>query len=99
MRQSTSLSKNCFLMVKHNLNKDQFKCSLTLATKESIFDEKLYQQLNGVSVDSPEAPRLATIFLCYYEDIWLRDCSLECKHSYYKSYVNDIFVLFESEIS
>ena len=99
MRQSTSLSKNYFLMMKHNLNKDQFKCSPTLATKESIFDEKLYQQLDGVSMDSPEAPRLATTFLCCCEDIWLRDCSLECKPSYYKSYVNDIFVLFESEIS
>ena len=50
-------------MMKHNLNKDQFKCSPTLATKESIFDEKLYQQLDSVSMDSPEAPRLATTFL------------------------------------
>ena len=31
----------------HNLNKDQFKCLLTLATKESyfLFDGKLYQQV------------------------------------------------------
>ena len=42
-------------------------------------------------------PTLVTIFLCHYEDIWLRNCSLECKPSYYKRYVDDIFVLFESE--
>ena len=29
---------------------------------------------------------------------WLGDCSLECKRSYYKRYVDDIFVLFESGI-
>ena len=43
-------------------------------------------------------PTLANIILCHYEDIWLRNCSLEFKPSYYKSYVDDIFVLFESEI-
>ena len=33
-----------------NLNKDQFKCLLTLATKESYFllDGELYQQVDGV---------------------------------------------------
>ena len=46
---------------------------------------------------SPLGPTLANIFLCHYEDIWLRNCSLECKPSYYKRYVDDIFVLFESE--
>ena len=42
-------------------------------------------------------PTLVTIFLCHYEDIWLRNCSLECKPSYYKRYVDNIFVIFESE--
>ena len=83
----------------HNLNKDQFKCLLTLATKESyfLFDGELYQQVDGVAMGSPLGPTLANIFLCHYEDIWLRNCSLECKPSYYKRYVDDIFVLFESE--
>ena len=42
-------------------------------------------------------PTLANIFLYHYEDIWLYDCELQCKPSYYKPYVNNIFVLFESE--
>ena len=83
----------------HNLNKDQFKCLLTLATKESyfLFDGELYQQADGISMRSPLVPTLANIFLCHYEDFWRRNCSLECKPSYYKHYVDDIFVLFESE--
>ena len=81
----------------HNLNKDQFKCLLTLATKESyfLFDGELYQQVDGVAMGSPLGPTLANIFLCHYEDIWLRNCSLECKPSYYKRYVDNIFVLFK----
>ena len=73
---------------------------LTLATKESYFpfDGELYQQVDGVAMGSPLGPTLANIFLCHYEDIWLRNCSLECKPSYYKRYVDDIFLLFELEI-
>ena len=82
-----------------NLNRDQFKCLLTLATKESylLFNGKLYQQVDGLAMGSPLGPTLANIFLCHCEVIWLRDRSLECKPSYYKRFVNDIFILFESE--
>ena len=84
----------------HNLNKDKFKCLFTLATKESylLFDEEFYQQVDSVAMGFPLGPTLANIFLCHYEDIWLRNFSLECKPSYYNRYVDDIFVLFESEI-
>ena len=83
----------------HDLNKDQFKCFLTLETKESyfLFDRELYQQVDVVPMASPLGPTLANIFLCHYEDKWLRYCSLECKPSYYKRYVDNIFFLFESE--
>ena len=83
----------------HNLNKDQFKCLLTLATKEPyfIFDGELYEQVGGAAMCSPLGLALANTFLYHYENIWLRDCSLECKPSYYKRYVSHIFVLLESE--
>ena len=82
----------------HNLNKDQFKCLLTLATKEFyfLFDGDFYQHADGVSMGSPLGPTLANIFLCCYEDIWRRNCSLERESSYYKHYVDDIFVFFKS---
>ena len=80
-------------------NKDQFKCLLTLATKESYspFDEELCQQVDAVAMRSPLGPTLANIFFCHHEDVWLRNCSLECKSTYYKRYLDDIFVLFKSE--
>ena len=63
-----------------NLNKDHLKCLLTLATKESyfLFDGELYQQVDGVAMGCPLIPTLTNIFLCHYEVIWLRNCSLEC---------------------
>ena len=72
---------------------------LTLATKESYFHfhGEFYQQVDGIAVGSPVGPTLANIFLCHYEVIWLRNCLLECKPSNYEGYVDDIFVLFESE--
>ena len=83
----------------HNFNRDQFRCFLTLATKESyfLFDGELYQEVDGVAMGSPLSPTLANIFLCYYEDIWLHNCSLQCKPSYHKHYVDNIFVFFDSE--
>ena len=47
-----------------NLNKDQFKCLLTLATKEScfLFDDELYQQIDGVAMGSTLVPTLANTF-------------------------------------
>ena len=68
----------------HNFNKDQFKYLLTLATKEScfLFDEELHQEVDGVAMGSPLGPTLANIFLCRYEDIRLRNYSLECKPNY-----------------
>ena len=83
----------------HNVNKDQHKCLLTLASKESyfLFDGKLYQQVDSVAMEFPLGPTLANIFLCHYEDIWLRNWSLEYKLNYYKRYVDGIFVIFDSE--
>ena len=46
---------------------------------------------------SPLGPTLANIFLCHYEDIWLRNYSLEYKPNYYKCYVGDIFNLCDSK--
>ena len=73
---------------------------LTLATKDFYFfyDGKLCQQVDGVAMRYPLGPTLANIFLCHYDDIWLHNYSLECKPNYYKLYVDNIFVLFHSEI-
>ena len=72
---------------------------LVYAAKEShfLFDGKLYQQIDGVSMGSPLAPILAEIFLQDFEK----------KHSssfknmgilYWKRYVDDTYVLLDSTI-
>ena len=69
---------------------------LSLTLKESIilFDNKYYSQMDGVAMGSPLGTRLANIFLCYHESIWLKDCPKDFKSVCYKRYLDDIFVLF-----
>ena len=43
---------------------------------------------------SPLGPTLTDIFLCYHESNWLKDCRKVFKRVYYKTYVDNIFVLF-----
>ena len=82
----------------YNFNKNQLKCLLALATKEFcfLFDKEFCQQVDGVAMSSPLNPKLDNIFLCNCKDIWLRDCSLECKPSYCKQFWT-IFLFFLSQ--
>ena len=45
----------------------------------------------------PLAPSLAYAFMYHHEEIWLRDCPLEFKPLFYRRYVDDTFVLFNSD--
>ena len=47
-------------------------------------------------MESPLGPTLANAFLLHYEKIWLEQCPQEIKLLVYR-YVDDIFVLFESQ--
>ena len=44
----------------------------------------------------PLGPTIANVFLSFYEIKWLEQCPKEFKLVFYRRYVNDIFVLFES---
>ena len=53
----------------------------------------MYNQIDKVAVDSPLAPILANIFMWYHKKGWEYNYEeLLC----YKSYVNDIFAVFET---
>ena len=80
------------------LSKTEFKELLSLATKYShfIFDRTLYKQINSVAMNSPLGPTLANAFLVYHEKNWLEHCPVEYRPLYYRRYVDDIFVLFNS---
>ena len=45
---------------------------------------------------SPLGPTLANVFLVYHEKNWLEHCPVEYRPLYYRRYVDDIFVLFNS---
>ena len=45
---------------------------------------------------SPLGPTMANVFLSFYEIKWLEQCPVEFKPVFYRRYVDDIFVLFES---
>ena len=78
--------------------KDVFRNLLTVATKESffMFNNKFYKQIDGVVMGSPLGPALANIFMCNFENEWLKDCPHSLKPVFYRWYVDDIFVLFSS---
>ena len=80
-------------------NKKQFETILNLTSKTSnfIFNNQLYEQIDGVAMGSPSGATLANIFLCHYESIWLNDCPSAYKPALYQRYVDDTFLLFETE--
>ena len=86
--------------IAHNLNKEEFRSLLKLATRESfiLFNGNYYQQIDGVAMGSPLGPSLANIFLCYHEQNWLADCPTSFKPIYYQRYVDDIFILFRDPL-
>ena len=78
--------------------KDGFRNLLTVATKVSffMFNKKLYKQIDGVAMGSPLDPALANIFMCNFENKWLKDCPHNLRPVFYRWYVDNIFVLISS---
>ena len=36
-----------------------------------LFDQGFFEQHDKVAMDSPLGPKLANVFLCYHEKVWL----------------------------
>ncbi len=86
-------------LIPHNLTTPQFKSLSELAVKESVFqfNNKLYQQIDGVAMGLPVGPTLANAFLCYHESIWLKDCADAFRPLRYNRYVDDCFLIFKEK--
>ena len=78
--------------------KNNFRDLLFLATKESLFrfNNKFYIQVDSGAMGSPVGQILADIFLSHDEENWRSKCSIEFKPSFYRRYIDNIFVLFKS---
>ena len=70
-----------------------------IATSEGhfIFNNEIYDQKDDVSIGSPLAPILAYLFTGHHEKDSIEKAQV-VKPAFYKKYVDDIFVVFESEI-
>ena len=88
------LFKNCNIFM--NLTKNLFKTFLELSVMNSVFvfDNQLYEQVDGLGMGLPLGPTFANIFMCYHEEKWLDACPQEFKPIFYRRYVDDTFVLF-----
>ena len=56
----------------------------------------IYQQIDAGAMGSPLGPILANTFLRHYEKEWLDSCPIKFKPKLYKTYVDDIFLMFRS---
>ena len=81
------------------MTQDLFKKFLELAVKNSffIFNNKFYQQIEGLGMGIPIAPVFANIFMSHYEKIWLDECPPSIKPFLYRRYVDDTFLLFKNK--
>ena len=59
-----------------------------------IFNNKMYQQIDGVSMGNPLGPTLAKLFLCHHETNWLSNCPLEFKPVLFRRYIDDTLLIF-----
>ena len=64
-----------------------------------LFDGKHYKQIDGVAMGSPLGPVLANVFMCHIEEILFSQCSPAFRPVYYKRYVDDTFILFQSKVA
>ena len=83
----------------HGFTVQQFTNLLTMTAKNChfLFDGKLYHQKDGVAMGSPLGPLFANIFFSFHELTWLEDCPHTFKPMFYRRYVDDCFLIFQSK--
>ena len=80
------------------MNKKELKKLFIFATSEShfIFNNKIYDQIDGVTMGSALGPVLANLFMGHHEENWIKDYPSDGPEIY-KRFMDDIFCLFENE--
>ena len=81
-----------------SFGKAHFKKLLEFAVKNNnfIFNNQLYEQVDGVTMGSPLGPAFANIFMCALERYFISNCPPELKPLLYRRYVDDTFCIFEN---
>ena len=75
--------------------RDDMKSLLSLCTSKScfLFNDTLYEQIDGISMGSPLGPVMANIFMIYFETL-LQERSNIIGMKYWYRYVDDVFAIF-----
>ena len=81
-----------------NITRKELKQLFLFATYQThfIFNNKFYNQIDGVAMVSPLAPVLANIFMGFHESKWLNEYDLS-KPKFYLRYIDDILAAFDNE--
>ena len=79
--------------------REQFCKLLNFAVKANhfIFNNQLYNQIDGVAMGSPLGPSLANIFMFALEEKFLDNCPSDFKPILYRRYVDDTFGTFRNK--
>ena len=89
-------NNSIFFNHKHKIKKKIFRKILTKCSENIfIFNNEVYQQIDGLSMGSPLAPILANWFVNKVESRLLQDTKVK-QPKFYRRYVDDIFAIFES---
>ena len=101
LSETIDLAVNTIFQHEPNLKmkKEELRKLFTFATSEShfIFDGKIYDQIDGVTMGSPLGPVLANLFMGYHEGKWIENYG-GSKPIHYKRFMDDIFCIFKNEI-
>ncbi|MCG8430365.1 MAG: hypothetical protein MJA29_04255, partial [Candidatus Omnitrophica bacterium] len=82
-----------------SFNKDTFIKLMELATSGLfLYNDKLYRQVDGVTMGSPLGPTIANFCLAYFENKLMSNSDVSTKPSLYLRYVDDIFCVFRNDV-
>ena len=83
----------------HGMKRNQFKKLLEVCVNDNhfIFKNQHYVQHEGFAMGSPLSAPMANIFLCFHENNWLTHCPDAFRPILYKRYVDDTFLIFETQ--
>ena len=83
----------------HGFDVESFRKLLELSVNDThfVFNNRLYKQVDGMSMGSPLGPCFANIFMCQLEESFLSQCPESFRPIFYKRYVDDTFLLFNDK--
>ena len=100
LQETTDIAKD--LIFNHNpnlnINRNELTKLCLFATSQThfIFNNKFYNQIDGVAMGSPLTPVLANIFIGFHESKWLNEYNLN-KPKFNITSLDDILAAFDNE--